>query len=119
VKATSTVDTSVSGTATVSVKIRQMLLGFVFPAATEGYEDQTPLEVPVINKGNQPTGELTAALSGRNKDDFILSKSTIGSLAANGRDSFSVKPKTVAEGEAATPPLHSVDHRPDDSPGMG
>ncbi len=93
VKATSTVDTSVSGTATVSVKIRQISLGFVFPAATEGYEEQMPLEVPVINTGNQPTGELTVALSGRNKDDFILSKSTIDSLAANGSDNFSVKPK--------------------------
>ncbi len=101
VKATSTVDTGISGTATVTVTeipappIYQISLGsidYAFPDAVEGYEELPPLAVQVINTGNQPTGDLTVALGGSNYGDFILFKTTIDSIAVSGSDYFSVTP---------------------------
>ncbi len=65
-----------------------------FKTAVKGYGEQTPHTVTVTNTGNQPTGELTAVLSGANPDSFTLSKSVIGSLEPNGSGSFTVKPNT-------------------------
>lgn len=99
VRATSTVDISISGSATVTVTeipappVYQISLGYIFPAAAEGYNAPTPLTIPVTNTGNQPTGDLTVALGGSNHGDFILSKTTIDSIAASGSDSLTVTPK--------------------------
>lgn len=65
---------------------------YTFPTSNPGYEALTALSVTVTNDGNQPTGELTVALSGANADSFNLSKTTIPSLAVSGTDSFSLAP---------------------------
>ena len=99
VRATSTVDTGISGSATVTVTeipappVYQISLGYIFPAAEEGYNAPPSLTIPVTNTGNQPTGDLTVALGGSNHGDFILSKTTIDSIAASGSGGFSVTPK--------------------------
>ncbi|MEA4994133.1 MAG: Ig-like domain-containing protein [Oscillibacter sp.] len=99
VKGTSTVDTSVSGSATVTVTeipaapVYQIALGYMFPAATEGYDEQAPLIIPVINTGNRPTDDLNVVLEGRNHSDFILSETGIDSISAGDSDSFTVMPR--------------------------
>lgn len=99
VKGTSTVDTSVSGSATVTVTevptapVYQIALGYMFPAATEGYDEQAPLAIPVINTGNRPTDDLNVVLEGRNHSDFILSETGINSISAGDSDSFTVMPR--------------------------
>jgi len=65
-----------------------------FTAATAGYGAQTAHSVTVSNTGNAATGALTAALSGTNAGSFTLSKTSIGSIAVGGSDSFTVVPKT-------------------------
>ncbi|MDR3284805.1 MAG: choice-of-anchor D domain-containing protein [Treponema sp.] len=54
----------------------------------------SPRTVTVTNMGRQPTGLLTAALSGDNPNSFILSKITIENLAVGLTDTFTVTPKT-------------------------
>ncbi|MDR1979660.1 MAG: alpha/beta hydrolase, partial [Synergistaceae bacterium] len=69
---------------------------YVFPPARTGYGDQTPLEVIVTNTGNQPTGTLWIELplpGQANWNTFVLSKTTLGSIAAGGRDSFTIAPR--------------------------
>ncbi|MDR1130182.1 MAG: T9SS type A sorting domain-containing protein, partial [Prevotellaceae bacterium] len=65
-----------------------------FAGAVYGYGEQTAYSVAVNNVGNQSTGDLTVALSGASSGDFTLSKTGIANLAANGRDNFTVVPKT-------------------------
>ena len=65
---------------------------YSFASQTVGYSSVTPLTVTATNTGNQTTGELTVALSGSNADSFILSKTTISSIAAGDTESFTVKP---------------------------
>ncbi|MDR1211406.1 MAG: choice-of-anchor D domain-containing protein [Spirochaetaceae bacterium] len=68
---------------------------YTFTAALVGYGTQTPVTITVTNStGNQPTGPLTAALTGANAGSFTLSKTAIDSIAAGGNDSFTVGPKT-------------------------
>ena len=99
VKGTSTVDASVSGSAAVTVTevpaapIYQISLGYMFPAVTEGYDEQVPLIIPVINTGNQPTDDLNLVLEGRNHSAFILSETDIDSISAGDSVSFTVLPK--------------------------
>lgn len=52
-----------------------------------------PHSVTVSNTGSQPTGELTIALSGANPAAFVLSRTSIPSIAAGGSDSFTVVPE--------------------------
>jgi len=66
----------------------------IFAAADLGYVAQTPLTVTINNTGNQPTGSLTAALSGTNAGSFALSATNINSIAASGNSSFTVVPNT-------------------------
>ena len=65
-----------------------------FGTATLGYGAQTPYSVTISNEGNQPTGALTIALSGDNDTDFTLSEISIGSIAVEGYDVFTVVPKS-------------------------
>lgn len=65
-----------------------------FPAATEGYGDQTALDVTVTNKGNADTGKLTVSLSGKNPNAFVVEPNTIESIAVGGEASFTVTPTT-------------------------
>ncbi|MBS7525235.1 S-layer homology domain-containing protein [Fusibacter paucivorans] len=66
---------------------------YIFSAETAGYSAVSPLAVTVTNQGNQPTGDLVIALNGIGKDNFMLSKKTLSSLAVNGQNSFTVMPK--------------------------
>jgi hypothetical protein len=50
--------------------------------------------VTITNTGHQPTGILTAALSGANPSSFTLSKTGISNLAPGETDTFTVAPKT-------------------------
>lgn len=52
-----------------------------FPEATVGYDDQTALDVTVTNTGNAATGDLTVSLSGKGKDSFELSTTSISSIS--------------------------------------
>jgi uncharacterized membrane protein len=65
---------------------------WTFPAATAGYGAQTVKSVTITNTGNQPTGNLTLALS--NSTAFTLSTTLVNSIGANGSNSFTVTPKT-------------------------
>jgi hypothetical protein len=69
--------------------------GHTFPAAMVGYGARTAKTVTISNSGNQPTGNLTIALSGANSSSFSLNnKTTINDIAVNGSDSFTVVPNT-------------------------
>ncbi len=65
----------------------------IFPSATVGYGEQTAHGVTVTNTGNVPTGELKISLSGTNKDDFTLDKTTVTSIG-NDSATFTVTPNT-------------------------
>ncbi|GHT59372.1 hypothetical protein FACS1894109_15170 [Spirochaetia bacterium] len=65
-----------------------------FPVEAPGYGTQTEKSVTITNTGNQATGALTAALSGIDSGSFILSTTSIGSIAAGGTGSFTVVPNT-------------------------
>lgn len=67
---------------------------YIFDEATEGYGDQTALDVTVTNKGNAETGDLTVSLSGNNPDAFVVEPDTIESIAVGGEASFTVTPTT-------------------------
>lgn len=67
---------------------------YIFDEATEGYGDQTALDVTVTNEGNAETGDLTVSLSGDNPDAFVVDPSAIESIAVGGEASFTVTPKT-------------------------
>ena len=63
-----------------------------FVTATVGYGVQPAHNVTVSNSGNQPTGELTIALTGANATSFTLSKTSITNIAADGNDFFTIVP---------------------------
>ena len=65
-----------------------------FGVETEGYSALPEHSVTVKNTGNQPTGNLTVALSGANAGSFTLSKTIINSIDVDGDDSFTVVPNT-------------------------
>jgi hypothetical protein len=72
---------------------------YTFPAAAIGYAEQTAKSVTITNTGKQSTGALIAALSGANGEAFVLSPSTIASIATGSTAAFTVVPKTgLAEG---------------------
>ena len=63
-----------------------------FGVETLGYTTLSPYSITVKNTGTAASGELTLALSGTNASDFILSKTSISSIAVNSQDSFTVVP---------------------------
>ncbi len=71
---------------------------YTFDSLTQGYEYTalTPLTVTVTNTGDEATGNLTVALSGTNKDNFVVEPATIASISAtaNNTATFTVKPNT-------------------------
>ena len=66
----------------------------IFDAATYGYGAQAAHSVTINNSCNQPTGNLTAALSGANPGSFTLSTTAIISIAVGGSSSITVRPNT-------------------------
>jgi uncharacterized membrane protein len=64
------------------------------PVTGAGYAAPAALAVTVSNTGNQPTGDLNAALSGGGSCSFVLSSPVIDSIAVGGTDAFTVTPKT-------------------------
>jgi uncharacterized repeat protein (TIGR02543 family) len=72
---------------------------FTFPVAAEGYEAPQAKSVTITNTGAKATGNLTVALTGTGMASFILSKTSISSIAAGGNADFTVVPETgLAEG---------------------
>jgi hypothetical protein len=68
---------------------------YTFPDAIEGYTTLPDAKTVIIsNAGNQPTGDLSVALSGTNSGSFTLSRPTVSSIAAAGTDTFKVVPET-------------------------
>ena len=71
---------------------------YTFGSLPAGYTEDnlTALEVTVTNTGDEATGELTVALSGTNKDNFVVEPATIASISAtaNNTATFTVKPNT-------------------------
>jgi hypothetical protein len=63
-----------------------------FGSETEGYAPITAHSVVITNIGNQPTGILTATLSGADAGSFTLSVGTIVSIAVGENYTFTVKP---------------------------
>gem|GEM_PF-1174108 len=66
-----------------------------FPAVDPGYRAPTSRTIRATNTGNQPTGALTASLSGTNATSFILSRTSIASIATGGSATFTVVPRTA------------------------
>lgn len=66
---------------------------YTFPAATEGYGEQTPLTVTVTNTGTVATGSLDVNFTD-NSAQFVLSTNTIDSIALDGPVEFTITPKT-------------------------
>jgi uncharacterized membrane protein len=83
---------------------------YTFPAATYiltpviPYGAQTAKGVTVTNTGNQPTGALTASLSGTDSGSFTLSTTAINSIAVGGFavNAFTVVPNTGLAGGTYT-----------------
>ncbi|MDR1649443.1 MAG: hypothetical protein LBR71_04210 [Synergistaceae bacterium] len=65
---------------------------YTFPGAFAGYESVTPLEITVINTGDEPTGPLSVLLSGADSANFTLSDTSLNSIAVGGEDIFSIAP---------------------------
>jgi hypothetical protein len=67
---------------------------YTFPAANEGYTTAPEAKtITVSNTGSQPTGPLTAALSGADPSSFTVSTPSISSIAVGETDAFTVVPK--------------------------
>ncbi len=66
---------------------------YSFPKVSAGYPEQNPYTVTVNNVGG-PTGELSITLKGNGSKYFKLSKTSISSIAPNGKDSFTIQPVT-------------------------
>jgi len=66
---------------------------FNFGSVHVGYTSVQPHTVTIENTGNQPTGQLTVALSGANPASFFtVNSSSIGSIAVGGHAIFTVGP---------------------------
>lgn len=70
---------------------------YTFPGVTVGYTEQAVREINVHNNGNQSTGALNIALSGRDSTSFVLSKDSVNDIAADSSNVFTVAPKTGLE----------------------
>jgi len=66
---------------------------YEFPSAPIGYSPQTPRTITIQNTQNEPTGELSITLSGRDTSNFVLSTPTIPNIAGDGTAEFSVVPQ--------------------------
>jgi uncharacterized membrane protein len=67
---------------------------YAFPEAIFDYGAQAAKMVNISNTGDQPTGNLTVALTGDNPSAFTASPSAVTSIAVNGNGFFTVVPKT-------------------------
>ncbi|MDR1328404.1 MAG: hypothetical protein LBK23_02235, partial [Oscillospiraceae bacterium] len=63
------------------------------PSAAYGYSAITPVTVTIENTGNQPTGDLTVALSGTNAGSFTLTNEQIASIPRYGKVTFTIAPE--------------------------
>jgi len=59
-----------------------------------GYSDITPRQITVTNTGNQPTGVLSAELSGAGAESFTVSAISPSDIPVGGNATFTVRPNT-------------------------
>jgi hypothetical protein len=138
VRATSTFDTSRSGTATVTVTdapppptysvALDMSGTHTFPPVVEGYGPQAAKTVTVTNTGNQPTGGLSVGMSGANPSAFAASPGTVTSIGVGTDATFTVTPTsglatgtysatvTVSGGNGIVPQSFTVSFTVDPAP---
>jgi len=64
-----------------------------FPGAAYGYGAQKAETATVTSTGNQASGALSVALSGKNAGSFTLSRTSISSIASGKTATFTVVPK--------------------------
>jgi uncharacterized repeat protein (TIGR02543 family) len=67
---------------------------YTFPGVLTGYGQPRGKSIVVNNKGNQPTGPLTITKSGTNPESFIVSTTSLSSIAVGRSNSFTVVPVT-------------------------
>nr|AGS53726.1 hypothetical protein [uncultured bacterium contig00068] len=84
-------DVSFTVTATYGISLSETG-AYTFSSAVQGYSPQTARTVTITNTGDQPTGNLSVALSGANADSFSRSTSLISSISVGGSQSFTVWP---------------------------
>jgi len=65
---------------------------YSFATAREGYAPSPSLTVTVSNTGNRATGDLSAWLTGADAACFLLSHTTVNSVANKGSGTFTIKP---------------------------
>jgi len=64
-----------------------------FPPAEAGYTTQTASSFTITNTGFRPTGTLSVQLSGANAESFVLSTTSLASIAGNSSSSFTIVPR--------------------------
>ncbi len=69
------------------------LTSYTFNAADEGYSWIAPNQIRINNNGEASTGNLDIVLTGSNKDDYSISKTSLPSIGKNESDYFNVSPK--------------------------
>jgi hypothetical protein len=72
-----------------------------FDAKGEGYAPVPPQTVTIKNTGSATATDLSVVLTGDPDSCFVISKSTIASLAGNATTTFTVAPKTGLPGDTA------------------
>ncbi len=67
---------------------------YAFNAADEGYSFIAPLQVRINNIGEASTGTLDVVLTGNNKNDYSVTKTSLPSIGTGQSDYFNVAPRT-------------------------
>lgn len=67
---------------------------YSFSAEDEGYSSVAPLQIRIKNNGSASTGSLDIVLTGNNKNDFSVTKTSLPSIGEGQSDYFNVAPRT-------------------------
>ncbi len=65
-----------------------------FAKAEYGYGAQPPKTVTIVGTGDSDVTGIVVTLGGANANSFVLSKTTLGTIVADGSDTFTVTPDT-------------------------
>jgi hypothetical protein len=93
--ASSAVDVVIQAGPSISDSISLSESGtIILPAVTVGYGTQAQRNVTITNTSDRLIDSLTIALTGTNRDAFVLSANEITNIAGGGSRGFSVAPRT-------------------------